>query len=154
MIFLSLSLLIISSYTDLRERGISLMLLAVSLISCIALMTGVEIYGNSTGLPEWIILYEPKMMNILAALLPGLFLFIVHRISEGSIGKGDVYVVLILGLMLGLYNTGVLLMMSMVFTAVIGLICMKLKGIGRKAALPFMPFLLSAHVVQIVFMHI
>ncbi len=154
MIFLSLFLLIISSYTDLRERGISLMLLAVSLISCIALMTGVEIYGNITGLPEWFILYEPKMINILAALLPGLFLLIVHRISEGSIGKGDVYVVLILGLMLGLYNTGVLLMMSMVFTAVFGLIYMKLKGMGRKAALPFMPFLLSAHVVQIVFMHI
>ncbi len=80
MIILSLSLLIICSYTDLRERGISLMLLAVSLISCITLMTGVEIYGNSMGLPEWFILYEPKMVNIFAALLPGLFLFIVHRI--------------------------------------------------------------------------
>ncbi len=62
--------------------------------------------------------------------------------------------VFILGLMLGLYNTGILLMISMVFTAVFGLIYMKLKGKGRKAALPFMPFLLSAHVVQIVFMHI
>lgn len=152
MIILSLSLLIISSYTDLRERGISLVLIAVSLISCITLMIGVEIYGSRFGLPEWCLLYEPGVKTILPALLPGLVLLIIHRISEPSIGMGDVYVVLLLGLMLGLYNTGVLLMTSMTLTAVFGLICMAAKGKNRKDTLPFMPFLLSAHVLQIIFM--
>ena len=99
MYIICLILLIICSYTDLRERGISLVLLAASLISCVMLMVCVKIFGNSCEQMDSWLIYEPCPTGILCALIPGMLLFIICRATTGAIGVGDVYVMLLLGLM-------------------------------------------------------
>lgn len=149
MRIICLLLLIICSYTDLRERGISLVLLAASLISCAALMISVEIYGNSCKLMENWLIYKPELRGILCALIPGTLLLIVCRLSREAIGMGDVYVMLILGLMLGFANTMALMFISMVITALFGVFRIIRKGGSRKESLPYMPFLLGGYLLML-----
>ena len=149
MYIICLILLIICSYTDLRERGISLVLLAASLISCVMLMVCVKIFGNSCEQMDSWLIYEPCPTGILCALIPGMLLFIICRATTGAIGVGDVYVMLLLGLMLGFGNTMTLLFVSMMITALYGICVMILKGTSRKESLPYMPFLLGGYVLML-----
>ena len=147
MIILSFSLLIICSYTDLRERGISLVLLAAFSISCVVLLVSVSIFGDRWAFLKSTVGYEPSPVNILAGLIPGLILLAVNRITKGAVGLGDVYVILLLGVMLGFEKTFTILFLSMVMTALFGLACMALGNRNRKDSLPYMPFVLAALVV-------
>ena len=149
MWILCLLLLIICSYTDLRERGISLGLLAASLTSCILLMISVEIYGDRCELMEGWLIYEPGFKRILCALIPGMGLFIICKATKEAVGMGDVYVTFLLGLMLGFNNTVNLLFVSMIITAAFGLCHMILTGKSRKETLPYMPFLLGGYVLML-----
>ena len=90
MIILSLSLLIICSYTDLRERGISLALLAAFSTSCAVLMISVLIFGERLGFLKRSLVYEPDIINIIAGLIPGLILLIISMLTKEAIGRGDV----------------------------------------------------------------
>ena len=149
MWIIGLLLLIICSYTDLRERGISLVLLAASLISCVSLMICVEIYGKKSEIMAHWLVYEPDRVKLLCALIPGMALLILCRITGEAIGMGDVYVMLILGIMLGFSNTVVLLFVSMLITAVFGLCYMVVTGKSRKETLPYIPFLLGGYVLML-----
>lgn len=149
MWIIGLLLLIICSYTDLRERGISLVLLAASLISCVSLMICVEIYGKKSEIMAHWLVYEPDRVKLLCALIPGTALLILCRVTGEAIGMGDVYVMLILGIMLGFSNTVVLLFVSMLITAVFGLCYMVVTGKSRKETLPYIPFLLGGYVLML-----
>ena len=146
MWIICLLLLIICSYTDLRERGISIWLLAASLISCVLLMMCVEIYGDSYEYIDNLLIYEPDIFKILSSLIPGSVLFIISRLTKEAIGMGDVYVMLLLGFMMGFANTAALLFVSMFIASVFGILLMLFKGKSRKETLPYMPFLLGAYV--------
>ena len=75
MWIICLLLLVICSYTDLRERGISIWLLAASLISCVLLMICVEILGDSYEYIDSLLIYEPDISKIVCSLIPGMVLF-------------------------------------------------------------------------------
>lgn len=147
MLILSLSLLITCSYTDLRERGINLAVLAAFSTSCVALLAGVLIFGDRLEFLKASLFYEPDIINILAGLIPGFILFAINRITGEAIGMGDVYVILLLGLMLGFEKTFTVLFLSMMMTAGYGLICMALGSRSRKDSLPYIPFVLGAFAV-------
>ena len=131
MIFLSILLLIICSYSDLRNRGISVVLLAAFLTSDILLMVGVYIFGDRYELLRNSMVYELNIANVALGLLPGLV------------------ITMILGIMLGLERTFILLVLSMLLTAVFGIGCMVFKGKSRKDTLPYIPFVLGAHIIMI-----
>ena len=147
MVIISLFLLITGSYTDLRERGISIVPIAASLISCIALMIGVRIFGERYGFVNRWLIYEPGAVNIVLGLVPGFLLMAVSRITREAIGMGDVYVTLVLGLMLGLENICFVLFIATAFTGISGLFLMGIRGKDKKDTLPFMPFMLASFVV-------
>ena len=146
MWIICLLLLIICSYTDLRERGISIWLLAASLISCVLLMICVEILGDSYEYIDSLLIYEPDISKIVCSLIPGMVLFAVSRLTKEAIGMGDVYVMLLLGFMMGFANTAMLMFVSMFTASLFGIILMLFKGKNRKETLPYMPFLLGAYV--------
>ena len=162
MIILVIFMLIICSYTDLRERSISLKLLAAFLISSVLLIVtayfirdkweliGVAGKWENTGKWGFIVnrlYYEPSPLNIASSLLPAGIMYLIHRISQGALGKGDVYMILVLGIMTGCRNTFFLIMISMLMTAVTGMIFIAVKRMDRKSALPYAPFLLGAAIL-------
>ena len=81
---------------------------------------------------------------LLAALISfGFFLFI-FLISRGRwMGFGDVKLVILMGLLLGLPNIFVALFLAFFFGAIIGLILMVLGKKGLKSEIPFGPFLIT-----------
>ena len=149
MIFLSILLLIICSYSDLRNRGISVVLLAAFLTSDILLMGGVYIFGDRYELLRNCMVYELNLANVALGLLPGIVLLLISFVSREAVGKGDVFVTMLLGIMLGLERTFILLVLSMLLTAVFGIGCMIFKGKSRKDTLPYIPFVLGAHIIMI-----
>ena len=146
MLILSLSLLIICSYTDIKERGIDLRIIAAFFISVVILFTGVFVSGDKFEILKKSLMYEPEIINILSGLIPGLFLLAVCRITKGAVGMGDVYVVLLLGLMTGFEKTFAVLFLSMVMTALTGLACIAFGSKKKKDSLPYIPFVLGAFV--------
>lgn len=149
MLLLSLSLLITCSYTDLRERGISLALLAAFSTSCAVLMISVLIFGERLVFLKRSLVYEPDIINIIAGLIPGLILLIISMLTKEAIGRGDVYVVMLLGFMLGFEKILTILCLSMVMTALTGLVCMVLGIRSRKDSLPYIPFILGAYTIML-----
>lgn len=149
MTLLCFSLLIICSYTDLRERGISLALLAVFSMSCSALLVSVLIFGDRFGFLKRFLVYEPGIINIFSGLIPGLILLVICRFSGEAVGLGDVYVVMLIGLMLGFEKTFSVLFLSMLMTALFGLVCMVTGSRSRKDSLPYIPFVLAAFSILI-----
>ena len=52
------------------------------------------------------------------------------------------------GLVFGIYENGVLLFLSLVFTAFVSAILMVAKHVGRKYTLPFVPFVFTGYGVM------
>ncbi len=140
-------MLIICSYTDIRSRGISLRVLGSFLVPALALMIGTVFTGDL--IPKGWLLYEPGPGNVAMALMPGLFLLLVSFLTGEAIGRGDVYVVMILGLMVGFDRIYPILFISMAACGLTGLVLIALKKRKRDEALPYMPFLLAAYLAFI-----
>lgn len=149
MILLSIMMLVICSYTDIKDRGISKNVLAAFLVSALGLMISVYLFGDRLGYIGNCLLYDLKVRNIICALIPGMVLFAVSILTREAIGKGDVYVVGLLGLMIGFDGIFAVLFVSMISCAVFGLVYMTVTGKGRKDTLPYIPFLLGAYLVII-----
>lgn len=147
MKILSILLLVICSYTDIRERGISIRVLSVFIVSSAALMISTYMLGDRYGVIKRSLIYEPDPVNILLSLLPGIILLIISFISREAIGRGDVYVVSLLGFMTGIDRILAILLISMLSCGIFGLAYMVMRGKSRKDTLPYVPFLLGAYIL-------
>ena len=147
MTILSILMLAVCSYTDLRCRLISKYVLAVFLASVLGLMVCVYIFGNRFIFINGCLLYDLKAENIICALIPGIILFVISILTGEAIGRGDVYVIGLLGLMIGFDGIFAVLFVSMISCALFGIIYMAVTGKGRKETLPYIPFLLGAYLV-------
>lgn len=74
------------------------------------------------------------------------FLFIAW-LSRGSVGMGDVKLMGILGLYLGLYQSFGVILLGMFLCAIVGIVLLIRKSATKKSGLPFAPFLSAAVVV-------
>ncbi|MCR5107142.1 MAG: prepilin peptidase [Lachnospiraceae bacterium] len=95
-------MLIICSYTDIRERLVDLR--AVYGFMLLAAVIFLYCYKNDHAQDMGILLYGSDPVGIIVSMLPGLLLILSGRLSKGMIGEGDGHVILVLGLMMGLEN--------------------------------------------------
>ena len=133
---LLLSFMVAAAFQDLRTKDVSVWKFWV--FGC-AVMIAAWFHGNFeiAGLPE-----RAGSMGIGAALL------LVSKISGGSIGEGDGWVLLITGMALGFWNNFALLLYGLLFSSCfsLGLVVWGffLHVDIRKKTIPFLPFLLPA----------
>jgi Type IV leader peptidase family. len=76
----------------------------------------------------------------------GLFLLFISQITSGEIGSGDGYIMMAVGIYLGIWNSLNLLFWGLLFAAIISLCLIKIKKKNWKTTIPFIPFLLCAYV--------
>ena len=152
MIIIAFLLLIICSYTDLKERSISLKLLAVFLMSTIALYVFCYCYSENIECLDRFLLYEICPENIFYAVIPGGILLIISVVSKEAIGFGDGYLLVVLGVMVGCVRLSCIICISMLMVSVIGIIGIAVKKWNKNNALPYVPFLLSGFMVVNVLM--
>jgi leader peptidase (prepilin peptidase)/N-methyltransferase len=82
--------------------------------------------------------------DILWRILPGIFLLLISFVTNQAMGYGDGLVILLIGLLLEININMTFIMMALLLSAVASLIILILKKGNRNTRLPFMPFLLTA----------
>lgn len=120
-------LLFMAGY-DLKRREIQLGISAAVAV----LLAVVQIYGIFQGETTW--------LNAFSGVVVGILLIGVSIVTRGEIGIGDGITFIISGMVLGIFENGVLLFISLLFTAFTGGFLFLIKRVGRKYTMPFVPF--------------
>ncbi|MGM0607234.1 MAG: prepilin peptidase [Candidatus Muiribacteriota bacterium] len=92
-------------------------------------------------------LYDP----LLGILLGGGFLFLIAFVFDGGMGGGDIKLMAAIGSMFGLKFTAVVLGLSFLYGAVIGIFLILTRIKGRKDYIPFGPYIAAACLTTLYF---
>jgi leader peptidase (prepilin peptidase) / N-methyltransferase len=85
--------------------------------------------------------YRSWLDAVAGGLLGFLFLLLLAILSKGGIGGGDIKLMGVLGLMLGLQGIYLTLMIASVVGVLVGMVGLLTKKYNRKTAIPFGPYL-------------
>ncbi len=91
--------------------------------------------------------------DMLAGAGFGIFMFLLSIGTRGKVGKGDALLIGCMGICFGFFQSVLLWWESSLMLAAVGMILIAAKKLpGRKAKLPFVPFLLAAFVLNLWFL--
>lgn len=121
----------ITSFDDIRTRQVQLLEIIVFAVIGIIF----NLYDRTNSLA-----------SIIGGVLIGVAVLLFSILTNEKIGKGDAYIIMVTGLYLGFMNTLVLLWISSIFAAVIGMIVLRKYDNSMQKELPFVPFLLLGYI--------
>lgn len=130
--FIAYSILIImltmATITDIKKMIIPNKLLIVGFcISILAMFINKEV---------------TILSSILGGTISGGAIWALSYLTKGGIGLGDVKLIAVIGLFVGLVNIFSILMFSTIFSGLLGIILLVFKIRDKKDSLPFAPFIL------------
>jgi len=99
--------------------------------------------------PEALISERAFSEALFGMFLGGGIMLIIFLVSRGGMGAGDIKLMALIGLYVGLRGTAAVLLFGFLFGALTGLAFMATGKLTRKDALPFAPFLSMATLVQV-----
>lgn len=124
-----LILLTYSSYTDIKNRVVMMIPIYVCFfIAIIGLIFPMENEDIS-----------------LIGIVPGIIILLIGMATKGAIGDGDAYLIMIIGMFMGMRNAFYILLTGSVISAIYALTIIFLKGKSKKEVIPFVPFILSGY---------
>ena len=86
-----------------------------------------------------------SVLSLIGGVGVGALVLLFSILTDEKIGKGDAYIIMVTGLYLGFMNTLVLLWISSILAAVIGMIIIRKYDKCLNQELPFVPFLLLGY---------
>lgn len=110
----------------------------------------ITLFSGILGVLLHLFFQNKSIYEMLAGMLPGIFILGVSFLTRGGIGVGDGMVFMLTGLYLGLAENLLLMLFSFLLAAAAGLFLLAAQREGRKERLPFVPFLLLAYVLRMV----
>ncbi len=110
-------------------RQIPLIVVWLGMLTAVCL----QIYGvmGETGLPA-----------VAVSLLPGAGFFLLSFLSGEKVGYGDGWVLLMIGLFLGVYRCFLILLTGLLAESAVAIVLLAFRKIQRDKEIPFSPFLL------------
>ncbi|MEA4846995.1 MAG: A24 family peptidase [Clostridiaceae bacterium] len=135
--FMVIVLLIAASIIDIRERRIPDKLVLT---------------GTAAGLG--FSLLDPQIelsTSLMGGMTAGLVLLLVHYITKGSLGLGDVKLFGCSGIYLGFEGTVSAMLISTVLSGFFSLILICINRDNKKREIPFAPFILAGVLIVIIF---
>ncbi|WP_164668376.1 prepilin peptidase [Virgibacillus doumboii] len=90
---------------------------------------------------------NPWWSSILGAVIGVVLLSVIILISRGGMGGGDMKLFGVLGIVLGIENVLLAFFLSCVIGALIGMMLLLFKVIGRKQPVPFGPYIVAATLI-------
>lgn len=129
--YVMLGSLIVLSIYDLRIRKIPLA--PVLLLG--ALTVGYRLWSGVS------------FSEVAAGLIPGSIILLLAWATKESIGYGDGWVLVVLGLFCGTAKTMAILGLALLFAALLAMVLLVSGRVGRKTELPFLPCLCSGYMV-------
>jgi leader peptidase (prepilin peptidase) / N-methyltransferase len=137
------TVLAVQTAVDLRTRRLPREITNVGLVIGALLLTVAAIVSDE---PERI------RMMLIGAAIATLVLWLIHVLSGGDLGEGDVRLAPLLGLYLGWLNPAfvfVALLFAFVAGAAVGVALLATRRVQRDASLPFGPFLALGTVLAV-----
>ena len=125
-------LLIVSSWMDIRNKQISVVLLLVTGLFGIA--------GN-------ILFSWTGWLSLAGGCGIGIALLGLSKITHGQIGLGDGGLLCVTGIYLGFYENIAVLLSALLLAGAWGTLLLVMRRAGRKTEIAFVPFVLIAYVV-------
>lgn len=129
------AVLAVQTAVDLRTRRLPREITNVGLVIGALLLTAAAIVNDEP---------ERLWMMLIGAAITTLLLWLIHVLSGGDFGEGDVRLAPLLGLYLGWLNPTlvfVALLVAFVAGATVGAVLLATRRVQRDASLPFGPFL-------------
>lgn len=88
-----------------------------------------------------------EVLELAIGLLPGIVLLVLAFATRESIGTGDGLVVCVLGLFCGWRRCLAIFGMALVLSAMLSIILLVCRKVGRKTELPFLPSLFGGYLL-------
>lgn len=123
----------ITAFDDYRTKHIKLMELIIFAV---------------IGICFDIVYTKYALASILGGVGVGVAMYIFSIMSKEKIGKGDALLVMVTGLYLGFMNTVVLVWLSSVLAALVGLVLIRKYDNKTDKEMPFVPFILLAYLIM------
>lgn len=92
-----------------------------------------------------------SLLMMAASLLPGAGFFLLSFITREKVGYGDGWVLLMIGLFLGVSRCFLILLIGLVLESAVAVALLLLQKIKRDKEIPFLPFLLLGMGVTLCF---
>ena len=108
----------------------------------IALLLGVGVVGI-------VIEKEPVFYLILAGAAVGLVFLIISKVTREALGYGDSLLILVLGIHLGFWKIMILAFIAFFVAAIVATLAIIIKKKGRKASIPFGPFIALSYAIVV-----
>lgn len=123
---------------------LSVMLIVFGIVDALSMEVPVELLAAAGGIGLVSMFLNPNLIwyeNILSVLLAGIVLYGILRLSRGSIGEGDAWLLIVVILFMGWEHGLLMFLISLVLSGVTGIILLVSGRVGRKTVLPFVPFM-------------
>ena len=105
------------------------------------------IIGACSGIALRILAGNVDFLDMLLACIPGAAAFALAFFSKQAIGYGDAALITITGIFLGLSANVMLVLGSLLFSAIAAGVMLMLRKKKRKDEMPFAPFMLCSYIV-------
>jgi len=89
--------------------------------------------------------------GILGFLIAGLFFLLITLVSNGGMGGGDIKLIAVLGLILGLKKVWLCILLAFVLGGIISIFLLAFKIKTRKDPIPFGPFIVLGFLMTVLF---
>ena len=106
---------------------------------------GLRLLAAAAG---WTAMPDPVLM--LTGPVPGLLMMLLGRQSQGKVGLGDGLALAVMGLLTGLSEAVVILLIALTLCSLTGLILILGRRAHRGTALPFLPYLEAGCLIELV----
>lgn len=87
-----------------------------------------------------------NLFPLFQGAVPGIVLGIISWITREAVGYGDVWIITLLGIYLGIWDTVTLVCIAFFFSSIAAVGCLVWKKFRRDTRIPFVPFLTAAYV--------
>lgn len=124
------------SVIDLRSRQIPVCMLAF--LNLLAIVWQLYQLSGSKG----------DLRMFLGGTGVGAVFLLVSRMTEEGVGYGDSWLILILGIYLGMWKLLEVLAGTCLLLAAASVICLTVKRMSRRCTLPFVPFLAAGYLLS------
>lgn len=94
---------------------------------------------------------ETGIFAVAFSLVPGVGFFLLSFLSREKVGYGDGWVLLMIGLFLGIYRCFLILFVGLLAESVVAIVLLAFRKIQRDREIPFSPFLLLGMGVVVCF---
>ena len=144
---LALMMLIISAYTDLRERNIYVLPLLVGVVASVSVIVASIAFGTEHSMEKADLeLSQIIMKQLIIPLLFSMLVFVIVLLSNGQIGIGDAFLLSSLSLSTGVLLEIRIILISVCLSGLFSIYLLSIRGKSLRDGIPFAPFMLIAYI--------